>query len=158
MNDYILAKEVPEIELILGGHDHIVEITRINDTYVIKSGTDFRQLGVLQLNFPTAAEIIEIKNESHPKINAKDLLHGKFTLQIEILDVTKKYEPCPELQEHIDETLKDFSKLMDRVIFLPLRQLRTNWVFIEKQKRMLAISTKILTRDSRKLGLRKRMQ
>ncbi len=93
----------------------MVEITRINDTYVIKSGTDFRQLGFSQLTFPTTDEILEIKNEMHSKIKAKDLLHGKFTLKAEVLDVTKKYEPCPELKDHVDESLKEFSKLLDKV-------------------------------------------
>ena len=40
-NDIKLANEVDGIDMILGGHDHIMIIEKINDTLVIKSGTNF---------------------------------------------------------------------------------------------------------------------
>jgi len=41
-NDLRLAREVPELDLILGGHDHDVYSTTENGVPMIKSGTDFR--------------------------------------------------------------------------------------------------------------------
>lgn len=41
-NDIILAKEVDGIDLVLGGHDHYIMHEQINNTLVIKSGTDFQ--------------------------------------------------------------------------------------------------------------------
>jgi 5'-nucleotidase len=50
-NDMVLGAEVPEIDLILGGHDHHYEVTPAepHGTLVVKSGTDFRELTLLQV-------------------------------------------------------------------------------------------------------------
>lgn len=37
-NDLILAEEVPEIDVILGGHDHNYVCEKVNGTWIIKSG------------------------------------------------------------------------------------------------------------------------
>ncbi|XP_014661915.1 PREDICTED: mannosylglucosyl-3-phosphoglycerate phosphatase-like isoform X2 [Priapulus caudatus] len=50
-NDLRLAENVDGIDLILGGHDHCFEVTLVNGKYVIKSGSDFRQLGKITLTF-----------------------------------------------------------------------------------------------------------
>jgi 5'-nucleotidase len=48
-NDIKLADSVPEIDLILGGHDHDYEVIRRPNCYVIKSGTDFREFSLIKL-------------------------------------------------------------------------------------------------------------
>ncbi|KAH7642407.1 5' nucleotidase-like protein [Dermatophagoides farinae] len=48
-NDIRLAEQVEEVDLILGGHDHVYEIRKVNGKLVIKSGTDFRQFSKLTL-------------------------------------------------------------------------------------------------------------
>lgn len=42
-NDKALAKYVPDIDIILGGHDHIkyLELLNKGQTLLLKSGTDF---------------------------------------------------------------------------------------------------------------------
>ena len=81
-NDRRLAREVPEINLILGGHDHDYQceevscgdplslsplfpspyysipqpvppfpLSQINDTLVVKSGSDFRDFSKITVNF-----------------------------------------------------------------------------------------------------------
>ncbi|ELT96847.1 hypothetical protein CAPTEDRAFT_120927 [Capitella teleta] len=50
-NDIRLAQEVEDIDLILGGHDHDYVIDKINGKYIIKSGTDFRQMSQITLTF-----------------------------------------------------------------------------------------------------------
>jgi 5'-nucleotidase len=49
--DQQLAKEVPEIDLIFGGHDHCVsaEVDQNTGVYVVKSGTDFEEFSDLEL-------------------------------------------------------------------------------------------------------------
>ncbi|KAI9224057.1 Metallo-dependent phosphatase-like protein [Blastocladiella britannica] len=58
-NDEQLARNVPEIDLVLGGHDHDAACVSDADVgggrkrsgaAVIKSGTDFRELGIVTLN------------------------------------------------------------------------------------------------------------
>ncbi len=47
--DEQLAKNVPEIDLILGGHDHIVFYKEINKIPVIKSGKNFQHIGICEI-------------------------------------------------------------------------------------------------------------
>jgi len=48
-NDIRLADSVPEIDLILGGHDHDYEIIKRPNCYIIKSGTDFREFSLIKI-------------------------------------------------------------------------------------------------------------
>ena len=47
----MLAKSVPEIDLILGGHDHsyITEVDETTGVFLIKSGTDFEEFNDLDV-------------------------------------------------------------------------------------------------------------
>ncbi len=54
-NDEALAAQVPEIQLILGGHDHDYVVTPAAGPYgtaIVKSGTDFREFSVIRLEVP----------------------------------------------------------------------------------------------------------
>jgi len=67
-NDEKLACEVPEIDVILGGHDHHYDVKPVgpHGTWVLKSGTDFRDITVLQLQFtdtPGAKPFVVAKAE-----------------------------------------------------------------------------------------------
>lgn len=105
-NDYRVAEEVDEIDLILGGHDHHYEATLVNGTYVINSGTDFRECSRIEVTFedgkpvvhapervaidpsmpddPTVAKIVakynsELSSKLEVKIGYTDVeLDGKF--------------------------------------------------------------------------------
>jgi len=80
-NDIRLAENVPEVDLILGGHDHVYEKTKVNGTFVLKSGTDFRQFSKVTLDF--SKEPIQV--------------------EIEAVDVTKSYEPDNELDKALEK-------------------------------------------------------
>jgi 5'-nucleotidase len=67
-NDKKLAKEVPEIDLILGGHDHFIEVVNTftnpspaHPVTVIKSGNDFRDLGIVELSFNSQMKLQSIQ-------------------------------------------------------------------------------------------------
>ena len=50
-----MTKEVPELDLILGGHDHDVFIDTVNGVPLIKSGTDFRNFTNISVTISGAA-------------------------------------------------------------------------------------------------------
>jgi len=52
-NDVKLAESVPEINLVLGGHDHgrLEQWVGPQRTLVLKSGTDFREMSLLTIHF-----------------------------------------------------------------------------------------------------------
>jgi 5'-nucleotidase len=71
-NDIILAEDVPEIDLILGGHDHNYICELINATWVIKSGTDFRDLSLIEMGIKEHPSDTAIVTQiEHYKIDSK---------------------------------------------------------------------------------------
>ncbi|KAL3310570.1 hypothetical protein Ciccas_010862 [Cichlidogyrus casuarinus] len=70
-NDIRLAERVPEIDLVLGGHDHnagFEQVTSANGQtrWVIKSGTDFRQFKIVHLDFDPEARRVVSRFSTHP--------------------------------------------------------------------------------------------
>lgn len=113
-NDCRLAENVDEIDLILGGHDHVYEIKKVNGKYIIKSGTDFREFSKITLTFCEAS----------------------IDVTIEEINVTSKFEPDPFLENELmqyqgvvegkmDEVLGEFSVDLDG-LFSSIRTQETN--------------------------------
>lgn len=84
-NDVKLAEKCDEIDLILGGHDHVFEVIQINGKYIIKSGTDFRQFSKITIGF------------DRPGIGATP------DVNIEEINVTSSYPEDPKLKEKLDK-------------------------------------------------------
>jgi 5'-nucleotidase len=47
--DLLMPTKVEGVDLILGGHDHVVLHEIVNGTAVIKSGTNFNNVGLIKL-------------------------------------------------------------------------------------------------------------
>ncbi|XP_050442414.1 mannosylglucosyl-3-phosphoglycerate phosphatase isoform X2 [Adelges cooleyi] len=60
-NDVKLAENVSEIDLILGGHDHAYDVQKINDRFIVKSGTDFREFSKITINLEGSNDAVEIQ-------------------------------------------------------------------------------------------------
>lgn len=79
-NDVKLAEHCDEIDLILGGHDHVFEVIQINGKYIIKSGTDFKQFSKITVMFdrpgPGATPDVSIE-----EINVTSSYHEDKTLK-----------------------------------------------------------------------------
>ena len=56
-NDRKLASLVPEIDLVLGGHDHHYEVDFVppHNILVCKSGTDFKDMTRIDVKMPASA-------------------------------------------------------------------------------------------------------
>jgi 2',3'-cyclic-nucleotide 2'-phosphodiesterase (5'-nucleotidase family) len=48
-NEVELAMAVPQIDLMLGGHDHVYHSQVVNDVFFLKSGTDFEEFSDLKI-------------------------------------------------------------------------------------------------------------
>lgn len=84
-NDIKLAENCDDIDLILGGHDHVYEVKHINGKYVIKSGTDFRQFSKITINFE------------------KTVANGSQEVTIEEINVTSQIPEDPKLKESLEK-------------------------------------------------------
>ena len=102
-NDELLAKECGDIlDLICGGHDHHYEVKPIepHGCYVLKSGTDFKDLTRLTLAF-------------------EDLPNGKCKVRVENIvreAVIKSIPEDPDTKACVDEFLEILGSEMDKVI------------------------------------------
>lgn len=79
-NDINLAEKVNDIDLILGGHDHVFEVLKVNNKYIIKSGTDFRQFSKISLKFGHTVQVT-----------------------VEEISVTKNYNEDPVMMKHLEK-------------------------------------------------------
>ncbi|XP_049291508.1 snake venom 5'-nucleotidase isoform X3 [Anopheles funestus] len=97
-NDIELAKHGGHIDLVLGGHDHVYEILNIGETYVIKSGTDFRQFSKIGIN---------------PERNQ----NGKITINVEKVDVnSSKYSEDTTLRDELKKYSEAIESKMDEML------------------------------------------
>jgi len=58
-NEINLAEKVPEIDMMLGGHDHIYYVDMINDVFFLKSGSDFQDFSNLKVTLNVEPEEAE---------------------------------------------------------------------------------------------------
>lgn len=99
-NDELLAHEVEEIDIILGGHDHHYDVKPVGPfgTYVLKSGTDFRDITVLRLEFTdSGAKPFKILDDKH-------------------IEIEGSIPEDPEMKVFVDECLGQVGSAMDKVI------------------------------------------
>ncbi|XP_064119226.1 mannosylglucosyl-3-phosphoglycerate phosphatase-like isoform X2 [Macrobrachium nipponense] len=101
-NDIRLAENVDEIDLILGGHDHVYEITKVNGKTILKSGTDFREFSAVTLTLE--------EDQVDVKIH-KVVVDSNFDPDEELLEALKEYEEL--VGAKMDEVLGTFSVDLD---------------------------------------------
>merc|ERR1712007_368997 len=100
-NDELLAHTVPEIDLILGGHDHHYDVKPVgpHGTYVLKSGKDLRDLTELRLEFT--------KDEGGRPFKVKGWRH---------ITIDSTIEEDPEMKAFVEDCMSKLSAAMDDII------------------------------------------
>lgn len=93
-NDRLLAERVPGLDIILAGHDHDYGLEIVNDTNIVKSGTDFRNLSK-----------ITIKRKE-----------AQLHVDIEKVDVTSEFDEDLETVEIVKHWQGDIDSKMDEVL------------------------------------------
>lgn len=96
-NDIKLAENCNDVDIILGGHDHVYEIKQINKKYIIKSGTDFRQFSKITINFD-------------------NVINSSPEIQIEEINVTAQYNEDVKLKEKLEKYMNLIETKMDDVL------------------------------------------
>ncbi|CAH4023484.1 unnamed protein product [Pieris brassicae] len=100
-NDIKLAEGDNKIDLILGGHDHVYEVLEINNKYIVKSGTDFRQFSKININFAEDCARVDISE----------------------VGVTSSFEEDPVLKSKVEQYSAMIDGKMDEVLgkfYVPL--------------------------------------
>lgn len=95
-NDIKLAENCEEIDLILGGHDHIYRVEKICNRWIVKSGTDFNHFSKISLKYETGS-------------NTPDIA-------IEEIKVDEMYDPDPEMTDELQQYVSLVEGKMDEVL------------------------------------------
>ncbi|XP_037284244.1 snake venom 5'-nucleotidase [Rhipicephalus microplus] len=101
-NDCHLAANVDEVDLILGGHDHVYEIKKVNGKNIVKSGTDFRQFSHITLTFTASGVTVDIT-----EVNVT----SDFAEDPELRELLSKYKDV--VQGKMDEVIGHFAVDLD---------------------------------------------
>jgi 2',3'-cyclic-nucleotide 2'-phosphodiesterase (5'-nucleotidase family) len=112
-DDEILAAEVPEIDLVLGGHDHDPMHKSINGTLVWKSGSDWIQIGLIQVTLPRG---------SKPTFFAK------------LLPVSEQIKPNPEVANLISKYAKELESFLGEVLGVSKIELDTRVTSVRQKE------------------------
>jgi len=96
-NDVKLAKAVPEINIVMGGHDHFDLNEKHGDSYVIKSGNDFRNVSRIFLYWDNPEKT-------------------KFHLDVKLVDVNLSEKEDPEMVKIVSEYVGAMQKRMGKKI------------------------------------------
>ncbi|CAI2387216.1 unnamed protein product [Moneuplotes crassus] len=129
--DIKLARAVPGLDLILGGHDHHTVNHEINDTLLKKSGTDFEEFTVINLSLHSKEKVdfTDLENvitEEDPKdlqkgSVVKDISGGPreyntMITEFERIEITSEFPRDPELHEKVEHFTKEINEKLKVVI------------------------------------------
>ena len=116
--DWILAQRVPEIDFILGGHDHsyLTEVCQSTGVFIIKSGTDFEEfsdfkvfLEVSEADF-AAANLCDTKLVKHLFSKQKNIL-----VIVEKVLITDDIPQNEEIVAHVQANSQKLSQRLDQI-------------------------------------------
>jgi 5'-nucleotidase len=134
-NDEKLTSQVPEIDLVLGGHDHHYECKQIKGRWLCKSGTDFREFTKLTVRFAdgkidvSAPERVEVdskveEDESVKRLVDKYQANFKEKMEIEIghtaVDLDGRFSSIRTKETNLGNFVADLMRLSTEADFAVL--------------------------------------
>ena len=100
-NDVKLAETVPQISVVLGGHDHFYKVQNTkNGTLVVKSGTDFMNMSLIEMQLQ--------------RVEGK--LMQPVSFDYEMVEVDSKFVPDEEITQMVNAAMDNFNKSLGIVI------------------------------------------
>ncbi|CAG0894512.1 unnamed protein product [Darwinula stevensoni] len=111
-NDIRLLELAPSVDLVLGGHDHEPVIQELDGRYLVKSGTDFRNLSKITIRF-----------DAFP-----------FTMDVQTIEVTTAFPEDPDLQDALSKFIKMMDGKMDEVLGEVVSDLEGRFSYVRTQE------------------------
>ena len=122
-NDKLVAKECKGVDLFLGGHDHIYYHEQIGNNITIKSGSDFKNLSLIEVDFEghvaSNEEVVKgpyLDEQAIPGKRYQYKFREEFSVAITRFDITLDLPSDPEILEHINELYLELDKKMAKVV------------------------------------------
>lgn len=109
-NELILAKKVPEIDIIMGGHDHIYYRDVVEETgvLIVKSGSDFETFSDIKVFMNVSEDmnkLMKVESQSD-KVDIVCLYSKQKKIRYEVIKITienDKIKADPEIIAHAEE-------------------------------------------------------
>lgn len=126
-NDRKLSNETKEIDLFLGGHDHIYYHERtLNGNLFVKSGADFKNFSLITVEFrdPTPEETEQTPqypiNDKNVETLRKYFYHVRKESLVTVtkFDITKDMPQDPDIAKHIAECYSALDEELAHVFVL----------------------------------------
>lgn len=116
--DRDFPKRVPNVDLVLGGHDHVIMEELVNGVPVIKSGSNFNNAGLIKI----FAKTQQAQHEG-----------ARFNFDWKIHKVTVTETVDQHLRDYVEELMKEYSKY-DEVVGYTDVPLETQFVKIRTEE------------------------
>lgn len=131
-NDIKLAQQVQGIDLILGGHDHMVAHEMHADSMLVKSGTDFRHFSIIRIADNHGQEWSGEVSSGTTRHRSK-----KWMFEVELKEVHHEKEaivPDVELDHYIVEIYKQFKEKQEKTACYTVKDLDLRFSTIRKEQ------------------------
>ena len=103
--------------MILGGHDHFYKSYIVNDILLLKSGTDFREFSVINIEFLTSYQIDDIRNNKMIDYDPNNIRKNSFYLDVKRIEVNSSWQPDPNLAIIVEHYVNEYEKSLSHVFF-----------------------------------------
>lgn len=126
-NDDLLAEKVPEIDLILGGHDHMYYLRQTPNNLIVKSGADFKCFSHLKLKLLSPDSPFEeskelTKDEKLVDDDIKDhvdycfVVKGRIVCEMKRVNVAPDTKPDEKMVAHVKKYYASYEEKMKEVL------------------------------------------
>lgn len=135
-NDKLLANKSKEIDLFLGGHDHIYYHERTpNGNLFVKSGSDFKSLSLIKIEFrdptPEEAKMIPRVPITDKNVeNKKEYIYHvrkEATVSITKFDITRDVPIDQVIEDHINDCYRELDAELAHVGLFNSDRLSLGW-------------------------------
>lgn len=125
-NDRKLSNRSKEIDLFLGGHDHIYYHEKtLNGNLFIKSGADFKNFSLINIEFrdPTKDELKAMPRAPITDKNVENMkkyyyhVRNEATVTVTKFDVVLGMDKDPEIEAHIADCYQELDKELSHVSY-----------------------------------------
>lgn len=113
-NDIYLAEKCKGIDLILGGHDHDYYLHSINGIPILNSGSNFKQLTLLQVKIQDSKEISA--NEKNISDLSKTIVGARACFTFKRFNITSDIQPDEEMEQIVHEASAEMEKLKTKTL------------------------------------------
>lgn len=115
----LLMHEVPEIDIVLGGHDHVYHIEMCNDIFYVISGTDFEEFSDIKIHLNVEQDEADSFIQAHPNEHTYKVFYAqskKLLVECKKVIIDNSVEPDPDTEKYVKKYTDKLNEDLEGVI------------------------------------------